>query len=139
MRAVVYGYFYKWDAAKHMEVCRELGWRPLDKVPAGSWVDYENCDMKFIDIREHIKYLKYGYGRSTDQLNIELRNGRISREEALNIAIELDGNYDENNRQEFCDYLQISEKHFQSVVDSYVNRDIFEKVSGTWKRKKPRE
>ena len=35
----------------------------------------ENCDMQFIDIREQIKYLKFGYGRATDQLNIEIRAG----------------------------------------------------------------
>ena len=139
LRAVFYGYFFKWDAAKHIEVCKQLGWKPLKRVPYGSWVDYENCDMQFIDIREHIKYLKFGYGRATDQLNIEIRNRRISRSEALNLAIALDGRYDLENKTAFCRYLNITEEYFENVIDSYVNRDIFEKKDSTWQLKEARE
>ena len=59
LTGLFYGYFYKWDAAKHIKVCESLGWKPLEQIPKGSWVNYENCDMQYIDIREHIKYLNY--------------------------------------------------------------------------------
>jgi len=124
---IFYGHFFKWDAGKHTELVKGLGWVPLPVPPAGSWIDYENCDMKFIDIRERIKYLKYGYGRATDQLNIELRHGRISREDALNFAKKIDGNVDPENVIEFCNYIQISREEYEEVMDSFVNHDIFEK------------
>jgi N-acetyl sugar amidotransferase len=128
-----YGYFYKWDAGVHTEFVKNFGWKPLPKPPAGSWVDYENCDMKYIDIRERIKFLKYGYGRATDQLNIEIRNGRIAREEALEIAKRLDGGVDESNIVEFCDYLDIDREEYDEVMDTFVNQDIFERDSeGEW-------
>lgn len=128
-----YGHFHKWDANKHIEICKSLGWRPLGEAPAGSWADYENCDMKYIDIREYIKYLKYGYGRATDQLNIEIRNGRLDRATALEIVKEIDGKYAAENRDEFCDYLEITKVEFDNTIDSFVNTELFEKINGEWK------
>ena len=127
-----FGQYHKWDAMEHLEVCKSIGWKPLDTAPKGSWVDYENCDMQFIDIREHIKYLKFGYGRATDQLNIAIRNRRIEREDALEIVREIDGQYDEKNKHEFCQYLGMSEKYFDNILDGFVNTDLFEKVNGAW-------
>jgi len=128
-----YGYFFKWDASVHTELVKTLGWSPLPETPAGSWVDYENCDMQFIDIRERVKFLKFGYGRATDQLNIELRNGRIDRPQALAIAKELDGNVKEENITAFCEYLEIDRDEYEDIMDSFVNHDIFERgLDGSW-------
>ena len=88
--------------------------------------------MKFIDLRENIKFLKYGYGRATDQLNIAIRNRRISREDALAIVRKIDGNFSTDNRKEFCDYIGITEEYFMRVVDGFVNTDLFKKTDGVW-------
>ena len=96
--------------------------------------------MQFIDIRERIKYLKYGYGRATDQLNIELRGGRIERTEALSLVTKLDGVVSEKNIQDFCDYLNISESSYRKIMDSFVNEDIFSRTdSGSWVLKNERK
>mgnify|MGYP000181231227 FL=1 len=135
-----YGQYFKWDASIHTELIRKEGWKSLPCAPAGSWVDYENCDMKYIDIRERIKYLKFGYGRATDQLNIEIRNGRITRENSLAIAKEIDGKVNPENVVEFCKYLDIEESEYNEIMDSFVNYDIFEKnVAGEWTLKHERK
>ena len=72
VEAIFLGHFLKWDPIEHTEFVKTIGWKPLPKPPEGSWLDIENCDMQFIDIRERIKFLKYGYGRATDQLNIAI-------------------------------------------------------------------
>ncbi len=78
---------------------------------------------------------KYGYGRATDQLNIEIRHNRISRDKAIEIAQEIDGQYSKTNMKEFCKYIDITEDEFHEKIDSFVNHDIFEKVNGMWKMK----
>ena len=126
---VFYGSFFKWDVGFHLPLVESLGWKRLSRPPEGSWVDYENCDMKYIDIRERIKYLKFGYGRATDQLNIELRNGRISRADALAIAMTLDGNVSRENEDEFCEYLEIGREAYLEIINSFVNKNIFRTVT----------
>ena len=123
---VFYGSFFKWDVGHHLPIVEKIGWQRLPAAPEGSWVDYENCDMRFIDIRERIKYLKYGYGRATDQINIELRNGRITREEGLAIVKEIDGRVSRENEDAFCDYLGISREEYLKIVDGFINRNIFD-------------
>ena len=140
VQAIFYGYFFKWDVAEHLSVVESLGWRPLPTPPAGSWLTYENCDMRFIDIRERIKFLKYGYGRATDQLNIEIRAGRISRSEALQIAKEIDGKVSEENIRDFCELIEISREAFDATIDSFVNEEIFFRTDcGDWDLRLPRE
>ena len=84
--------------------------------------------MRYIDIRERIKFLKFGYGRATDQINIEIRNGRISREEGLIIVKELDGAVSKENENDFCNFIGISRKEYRAVIDSFVNKNIFSEL-----------
>lgn len=133
---VFYGYFFKWNAREHLKIVESYGWKRLPTAWPGSWLDYENVDMKFIDIREHLKWVKYGYGRTTDQVNIDIRNGLLSRDEAMKIVRERDGKYSEEHKQEFCEYLGVSETEFHRVIDSFANTDILEKDSyGMWRLK----
>jgi N-acetyl sugar amidotransferase len=127
-----YGAFFKWNARKHMKIAKEYGWKPLEKPWEGSWLDYENCDMKFLDIREHLKWLKFGYGRVTDQVNIDIRNNDLTRKEALEIVKERDGQFDPKHKREFCDFIGITEEEFDQVADTFVNTDIFTKKDGKW-------
>ena len=43
------------EPIKHTEFVKTLGWKSL-KTSLGSWSHDENCDMKFIDIRERINF-----------------------------------------------------------------------------------
>lgn len=134
-KAIFYGDYFRWDPNKHTNFVKKLGWSELIEVPAGSFSKIENCDMKFIDVREHIKFLKFGYGRATDQLNIEIRSNNMAREEALQLALELDGKISNENKVEFCKYLDIDLAEFDRVIDDFVNRDIFEKTNSGWNYK----
>jgi len=124
-----YGQYYKWDAKIQTEYIKLFGWSALPKAPSGSWMDYENCDMKFIDIRERIKYLKYGYGRATDQLSIEIRHGRISRNDALDLVKKIDGEVDGDNIDIFCEFIKITREQYNDIMDSFVNYEIFKKAN----------
>lgn len=136
LTAIFYGYYFKWDTHQNMELSKKYGWKSLSKAWEGSWLDYENCDMKFIDIREHLKWVKYGYGRTTDQVNIYLRNKTISREDGIKLVKERDGKFEKSHKKEFCDYIGITDTEFDRIRDTYVNTDIFEKDSnGEWKFK----
>ncbi len=124
-----YGYYFKWDPITHTEFVQKLGWKPLDEAWPGSWNPTENVDMSFIGIREHMKWVKFGYGRATDQVNIYIRNNKLTREEGLKIIKETDGKM--NFVPEFCEYCGISEREFYKIRDSFVNTDIFERVGET--------
>jgi N-acetyl sugar amidotransferase len=93
-------------------------------------------DEDFININMFIRYLKFGFGRTSDNVTLEIRSGRMTREEGILLVEKFDGNYDEDILKAFCKYLDIDEGTFWSVVDRYVNKDLFEKVkTGVYKRR----
>ncbi len=80
-----------------------------------------------------IKYLKMGFGFATDEACYDIREGRLSREEAKWLIEEYDGKCGEQYIEQFCDYISITKEEFWRVVDGYVNRKLFYKdESGKW-------
>ncbi len=133
IKGLFYGDYFRWDPVNHTELVKNYGWKPLDLPPEGSSSVNENCDMQFIDIREHVKYLKYGYGRATDQLNIEVRSGHKTREQALEVALKVDGKVSEKNISKFCEFIGIERNYFDNIVDRFVNKKLFTKVNDAWR------
>lgn len=98
----------------------------------GPYLKTENIDMEFIDLREHIKYLKFGYGRATDQLNIEIRAGLISRAKALSIVKKIDGVVSETSFLRFAEYISVSEDELADMIAQFVSTDLFHFESNKW-------
>lgn len=65
--------------------------------------------------RDYIKYLKRGYSRVTQLTNFEIRNGRMSTEEAQKWIDEYEGRKPQS-LQIFLDYMGITEDEFNSLV-----------------------
>ncbi len=85
-------------------------------------------DEDFININMYVRYLKFGFGRASDIVNIEIRSGRMSRDEGIDLVERFDGNYDPSLVEKFCSFIDISLDEFWRVVDGYINRELFEKV-----------
>ena len=85
-------------------------------------------DEDFININMFVRYLKFGFGRTSDIVNIEIRSGRMSRDEAIRLVTQFDGNYDPSILERFCAYIEISIATVWETVDRYVNLNLFDKV-----------
>jgi N-acetyl sugar amidotransferase len=86
-------------------------------------------DEDFININMFIRYLKFGFGRTSDIVNIEIRSERMTRTQAIHLVTQYDGNYDPAVLEEFCTYLEISIETFWETVDRFVNTRLFERIS----------
>ena len=85
-------------------MCCDLGWNKNPDGPIeGAYNDIENLDCKWIGgLHDYMKFIKYGYGRATDQLNIEIRSGRMTRDKAIK---ELKKQMKGKNTMEICTRL----------------------------------
>ena len=83
-----------------------------------------------------IKYLKFGFGFATDEACYDIREGRLTREDAKWLVQEYDGCCGEKYIDITCNYLGITVEEFWSVVDKYVNKKLFFKDDkGKWSPK----
>jgi N-acetyl sugar amidotransferase len=93
-------------------------------------------DEDFMTLNMMIKWLKFGFGKASDNVNEEIRVGRISRLDGIKLVEQFDGKCSKDIILKFCNYLEITETEFWRVVDSFVNKDLFEKTAeGVYKKK----
>jgi hypothetical protein len=78
-------------------------------------------------------YLKYGFGRATQDASIEIRRGAMDRSQAVNLVNLYDGQFPEEHLGQYLDYYQMSRKEFDRILDKWVNQTLFEKKDGYWK------
>lgn len=122
------GYYTKWDSAANAQQALALGWHCNPDGPVeGAYNNIENLDCKWIGgLHDYMKFLKFGYGRASDQLCIEIRSGRMTRAEAiLNLKHSSEGQVPWKYVPDFLEYTGLSEKEFVSTLDRFTNRRIF--------------
>lgn len=83
-------------------------------------------DEDFTPINQMIKYYKYGFGRTTDYVNEEIRLGRLSRAEGIELVSRYDHCCSDKYIRDYCDYLQISTDDFWTQVRKSVDRRLFD-------------
>ena len=85
-------------------------------------------DEDFFILNMMIKWLKFGFGRASDNINEEIRYGRVTREQGIKIVELFDGKCSDEIIDRFCRYIEISLAEFWQVVDKYVNKSLFTKT-----------
>ena len=83
-------------------------------------------DEDFTPINQMIKYYKFGFGRTTDYVNEEIRLGRITRDEGIRLVKEYDHKCNSEYIKNYCDYLGIDTGFFWDKVRDAANRDLFD-------------
>jgi len=142
------GSFIPWDYRANTKLIKEkLGWIPDTQEGVPQEINQEGAKMEcwLQATRDYIKFLKRGYGRVTQCVNFEIRNGRMTTEEGQKLIDEYEGRkpYSLNV---FLEYMGMSEQTFNEIVKKFVvepfepdfNMPVAEKPHDydTWYREK---
>jgi N-acetyl sugar amidotransferase len=84
-----------------------------------------SLDEDWVTLNQMIKFYKFGFGRVTDYVNEEIRLGRISRLEAIELVEHYDDACGKNYIEDFSKYIGINVDQFWLKVHASVNRDLF--------------
>lgn len=120
--SVCLGSFIPWDYKKQTKfIQEELGWKgfQLEGVPNSVNQEFAKIECWMQGTRDYIKYLKRGYGRVTQLTNFEIRNGRMTKEEAQKWIDEYEGRKPQS-LEVFLEYMGITEKEFNETVKKFV-------------------
>jgi len=123
------GYFLKWDVQKQLEKDVELGFTLHDGPTEGTFTNYENLDNKIQGIHDYFKWLKFGYGRATDNASILIRLGKLTREEGIKLVKQYEGKLPQRYLDEFLSQWEMSREEFMRIVDKFANKSLFKKDS----------
>lgn len=128
-----WSYFEPWDSYRNYLVAKEhCGLQEASITNSGTFTNFAQNDQALYALHTYLMYLKFGFGRGTQDANIEIRRGAMTREQAINLVQLYDGQYPEEFLEIYLDYYKMSKQEFDAVISRWVNHDLFEKVDGCW-------
>jgi len=139
VRAIFLGHYVKeWSNTGNTEFAVERGLKPRpghDPVLVGNINPYFSIDADLKLVNQILKYYKFGFGLTTDEVCYDIRCGRMSRDEGIRLVEKYDGKCGDHYIQAWCEYIGITEEEFWKVTDRWVNKNLFEKDTSTGKWK----
>lgn len=120
-RSICLGNYVPWDTRKQSELIRdELGWQgaPVEGIPYERYW-YEKVEDAFQGIQDYLKWIKRGMSRMTHLASIDIRNGRMTREEGLKMIEKYEG-YRPASLDVFLKAINMSEDEFNKIALSHV-------------------
>jgi hypothetical protein len=97
--------------------------------PANWWVG-ENQDSALTGLHDAAMFRKYGYGRGCAQISVDIRNGLISRRDALNWVREHDGMfpwvYMGIPATAAAEHIGMSLEDVFAALDKHTNHELFD-------------
>jgi len=125
------GYYIPWDGMANAIIAQANGFNTYTKAVEGSSINYENLDNHQTGIHDYFKFLKFGFGRTTDIICTHIRRGRLTRQDGLEIVKRLDGvfpwEYLGKSLHEILKPLDIDIKEFIKICDQFTNKKIFQR------------
>ena len=91
-RSICLGSFIPWDVKGQVEIIeRELAWKEerVEGVPEG--YGYEKIECFLQGVRDYLRFIKRGMGRTNHLASIDIREGRLTREAGLQMMAQHDG------------------------------------------------
>jgi len=108
------GDYMFWDDERQTEWIREVyGWRETEME--GAYKGYKSAECIMAGVHDFTCYLKRGFGRSTGQASVDVRNGLLTRKEGF----ELIQKHDQERPEALDYYLKVtglSEAEFYDVM-----------------------
>jgi len=130
-------YYKKWVPQEHYYLAsRYAGFKPNpDGRSEGTYSKYASLDDRFDGYHYYLMFCKFGIGRATSDAAHEVRDGHLTREEAVRLVRKYDGEFPQKHFKEFLEYCELSEERFWEVVESWRAPHLWERVGEQWRLK----
>ena len=117
-------YFVKeWSNSRNADFSKQYGlkWRPenFDPLSIGTYVRYAQLDTDLTQVNQMLKSIKFGFGQCMDHACFDIRDGRMNRNEAIELVKKYDGKCSNEYIEKFCNYIDISKEEFWGNVEKF--------------------
>lgn len=139
-KVIYMGAIWPYSTDDAYEQARAIGFKTLSEFDdwqrQGSADDFTQIDSKGYMIHLWLKFIKFGFQRVSDMACRFVREGKLTREQAVQMIKDSDWICDPLAKKDFCRALQITEREFDETVDRFANRELLVKdANGHWRRK----
>jgi hypothetical protein len=118
-RSVCLGSYIPWDVKTQSKIIHDdLGWEGdrVENVPPQ--YNYEKIECHMQGVRDYIKYVKRGYTRPTHLASIDIRHGRLDREQGTQMIHDYEGKKPAS-LEIFLEMVGLTEAEFFEIAQSH--------------------
>jgi hypothetical protein len=130
--AAFLGYYFPWDPETSLSAAVAHGFQVRDEGPKTGYYNYADIDDDFISIHHWLKWYKFGFTRLFDNLSLEIRNGRITRDDAIAIVRQSGPQTPHADIARMCDFLGITTARFYEVAETFRNPRVWTQRERCW-------
>jgi len=121
------GHYKRWHPMENFyEAQDRLDFQTHDERSEGTYTKFASLDDRLDGLHYFFAYVKFGIGRCTSDAAQQVRNGDITREEAVALVDRYDGELPIRYMEEVLAYLGCDFDHLMTVVDRYRPEHLWE-------------
>lgn len=130
------GYYLKWDPQEcYYYAVENTGFEANPERTEGTYSKYSSIDDRIDPFHYYTTLIKFGLGRASYDAAQEIRNGKITREEGVNLVHKFDQEFPAKYFEDFLAYIDITEAEFWETIDRYRPSHLWSQVDGKWQLK----
>ena len=123
------GQYLPWDSHENARAAKEAGM--VQVLPGdANWWHHENLDNAQTGLHDHGMYRKYGYGRLAAQVAVDIRTGRMTREQGMELVRWRDGAFPTIYMgvpiEEVLDRIGMTPAKLMNVLERFTTWELFE-------------
>ena len=127
------GYYLKWDPQEcYYYAVEHTGFQSNTERTEGTYSKYSSIDDRIDMFHYYTTLVKFGIGRATYDAAQEIRNGKITREEAVQLVKIYDLEFPKKYFKDFLHYISLTEEEFYATIDMFRSPHLWKKEAGIW-------
>ena len=135
---IIRPYFKDWSNHSNFYYASEnTGFKPNNRRTEGTYTKYSSIDDKIDPFHHYFSLLKFGHGRCTANASREVREGYITREEAVALVHRYDEEFPNLYFKDFLNYCDITQDEYYEIEEKWRNTKIWNKKGNKWIKKFP--
>lgn len=133
VRGLYIGNFFNWDPNQHTKQMQELyDWKASDREFERTYRKMSNLDDRYENgAHDLLKFVKFGYGRTSDHASKDIRTGYLTREQGIEMVKKYD-HVVSSDVAYWCDYVGMSIDEFWATADTFRDTRVWWIQNGQW-------
>lgn len=134
VRGIYLSNYVDWDGHVNFDlVAKEYGWQPARQPFERTYRTFSNLDdMHENGIHDYLKFVKFGYGRGTDHACKDIRGGRMTREQGIEMVRKYDHVKPRRDLERWLKYVNMTEEEFDATCDTFRDKRVWRIENGNW-------
>ena len=130
-----FSYYHKWTPQENYYYAAEhTGFQANPEGRSeGTYSKYASIDDLLDGFHYYLAFIKFGICRATSDAAHEVRDGHITRDEAIALIRRYDGEFPARHFNFFLEYLDIDSMEFWRIIDKFRSPHVWKTQNGSWR------